>query len=114
MVGAAPTHRFAEWNSSVEGARTPVPRLKARVAFVIATREVVMRRNVGRLDQAFRIAFGLSVITIGLIYGSWWGALGLIPLFTGVVGWCPVYLPFGTSTYRKPIHREHEPPRKAA
>ena len=73
-----------------------------------------MTRNVGGLDQAFRIAFGLAVITVGLIYQSWWGALGLIPLFTGLMGWCPVYLPFGTSTYRKPIHREHESPRKAA
>ena len=73
-----------------------------------------MTRNVGGLDQAFRVAFGLAVIAVGLIYQSWWGALGFIPLLTGLVSWCPVYLPFGTSTYREPIHHEHGTPRKAA
>lgn len=74
-----------------------------------------MTKNVGGIDQAFRIAFGLSVLIIGLIYQSWWGALGLVPLLTGITRWCPVYLPFGTSTYREPSHRGHEPsPRKAA
>ncbi|MCM8922019.1 MAG: DUF2892 domain-containing protein, partial [Candidatus Thiodiazotropha sp.] len=27
-----------------------------------------------------------------------WGAIGLIPLLTGVIGWCPAYLPFGLSS----------------
>ena len=74
-----------------------------------------MKKNVGGIDQAFRIAFGFAVISIGVIYRSWWGALGLVPLLTGFSGWCPLYLPFGTSTYREPRHREHEPsPRRAA
>lgn len=74
-----------------------------------------MKRNVGGIDRAFRIALGLAVITIGLILRSWWGALGLIPLLTGALARCPVYLPFGTSTCREPGQAGvHEPsPRKA-
>ena len=57
-----------------------------------------MNRNVGGLDRGFRIVFGLLVIAVGIVYRSWWGALGAIPLLTGIFAWCPVYLPFGTST----------------
>jgi hypothetical protein len=57
-----------------------------------------MNRNVGGLDRGFRVVFGLFVIALGLTYRSWWGALGAVPLLTGIFAWCPVYLPFGTST----------------
>ena len=57
-----------------------------------------MNPNVGGLDRGFRIAFGLGVIALGLYYRSWWGALGAVPLLTGIFAWCPVYLPFRTST----------------
>jgi hypothetical protein len=58
-----------------------------------------MKKNVGGFDRGFRIAVGLVVIGLGVFYRSWWGALGLLPLLTGVLRWCPVYLPSGTSTY---------------
>ena len=57
-----------------------------------------MTPNVGGLDRAFRIALGVVVIGLGIYFKSWWGAFGAIPLLTGLVRWCPVYLPFGTST----------------
>ena len=57
-----------------------------------------MQRNVGTVDRAARIVIGLAVIAAGVYYGSWWGAIGLVPLFTGSTGWCPAYLPFGLST----------------
>jgi hypothetical protein len=28
----------------------------------------------------------------------WWGLVGLVPLATGTLGWCPAYLPFGIKT----------------
>lgn len=64
-----------------------------------------MIKNVGGLDRAFRIVFGLAVIGLGVFYRSWWGALGLIPLLTGVLRFCPVYLPYGTSTFVKKADR---------
>lgn len=57
-----------------------------------------MRPNVGGFDRGFRIVLGLAVIGMGVYFKSWWGALGAIPLLTGTFRWCPVYLPFGTST----------------
>ena len=61
-----------------------------------------MTPNVGGFDRLFRVVFGLAVIAIGLYFRSWWGALGAIPLMTGVLRWCPVYLPLGTTTCASP------------
>jgi hypothetical protein len=57
-----------------------------------------MTPNVGGWDRTFRIVLGVIVIGLGIYFSSWWGALGTIPLLTGLLGWCPVYLPFGMST----------------
>lgn len=57
-----------------------------------------MTRNVGGGDRVFRIVLGVVVIAVGVYYRSWWGVLGALPLLTGLFSFCPVYLPFGTST----------------
>jgi hypothetical protein len=55
-------------------------------------------KNVGGVDRTLRILLGIVIILLGIIYGSWWGLIGLLPLFTGLIGWCPMYLPFGIKT----------------
>ncbi|MDF1628858.1 MAG: DUF2892 domain-containing protein [Alcanivoracaceae bacterium] len=57
-----------------------------------------MKQNVGNIDRAFRLTGGVVIIAAGVYFQSWWGAVGLIPLFTGTTRWCPAYLPFGMST----------------
>lgn len=57
-----------------------------------------MKQNVGTTDRIIRLVIGLVIIGLGIAYGSWWGALGLIPLGTAAVGWCALYQPFGIST----------------
>jgi len=59
-----------------------------------------MKQNTGGVDRTFRILFGIGVIGAGVYFQNYWGAVGLIPLLTGIVGWCPAYLPFGLSTCR--------------
>ncbi len=59
-----------------------------------------MRRNVGGADRALRLAIGAAIIGAGVYYGSWWGAIGIVPLLTATIGWCPAYLPFGISSCR--------------
>lgn len=59
-----------------------------------------MEFNVGDTERMARILVGLVIIGLGLMYSSWWGIIGLIPVFTGIIGWCPAYLPFGISTKR--------------
>ncbi|MCG2583979.1 DUF2892 domain-containing protein [Massilia sp. TS11] len=58
-----------------------------------------MKTNVGPTDRALRIAVGLTLVAgaaLGLV-GAW-GYLGLIPMATGVIRFCPAYLPFGFNT----------------
>lgn len=58
-----------------------------------------MKLNVGGIDRIARIAIGLVLIglaatgTVGV-----WGWLGLVPLATGAIGWCPPYAILGFNT----------------
>ncbi|MBV1693474.1 MAG: DUF2892 domain-containing protein [Hyphomicrobiales bacterium] len=61
-----------------------------------------MTRNVGSIDRAFRAIVGVGLISLVFVGPQTpWGWLGLIPLATAVVGWCPPYALFGLSTCRK-------------
>ncbi len=57
-----------------------------------------MTLNVGGIDRILRILVGLALIAWGFYAQNWLGAIGLVPLATGLIGWCPAYLPFGIST----------------
>ncbi len=57
-----------------------------------------MSKNVGSIDRILRAIVGLGVIGWGFYAQNWLGAIGLIPLFTAAIGWCPAYTPFKIST----------------
>ncbi len=57
-----------------------------------------MKHNVGGLDKTLRIVLGLAIIGAGVMYSSWWGAIGVVLLATGLLGWCPPYALMGFST----------------
>ncbi len=57
-----------------------------------------MTRNVGTIDRIIRVLLGIAVISAGVYFKSWWGLVGLVPLATAAVGWCPVYWLLGIST----------------
>lgn len=57
-----------------------------------------MQANVGRIDRVVRIAGGVALIAWALLGGPAWAWIGVLPLATGAIGWCPAYLPFGLST----------------
>jgi len=62
-----------------------------------------MQANVGGADRAVRIVVGLVLLgwaAFGEGDARWWGLLGLIPLGTGLLRFCPMYLPFGLKTCR--------------
>jgi hypothetical protein len=52
----------------------------------------------GRADRIFRGILGIGILGAGLFYQSWWGLIGLIPLITSIVSWCPAYVPFKINT----------------
>ena len=58
-----------------------------------------MKRNVGKTDRIIRVLIGLIVIALGAYFKSWWGAIGLLPIITAAVGWCPPYRLLGISTH---------------
>ncbi|MCS6787187.1 MAG: DUF2892 domain-containing protein [Thiobacillaceae bacterium] len=57
-----------------------------------------MTCNVGTVDRILRIVVGLGLVIWALAGGPMWAWIGLAPLITGAIGWCPVYFPFGLST----------------
>lgn len=59
-----------------------------------------MTTNMGSADRIIRAVVGIAVVGAGFYFNSWWGLIGLVPLATAAVGWCPAYLPFGISTCR--------------
>lgn len=59
-----------------------------------------MKMNVGKADRIVRIVLGLVIIGIGVWLKSWWGLIGLIPLGTALINFCPIYRLLGISTCR--------------
>jgi hypothetical protein len=62
-----------------------------------------MTANMGTIDRVLRIVFGLALIgaALGLFgpaYQSVWGWIGIIPLATALVSWCPLYTALGIRT----------------
>lgn len=55
--------------------------------------------NVGGVDRILRIVVGLVILALGAVGPlGWWGLVGLVPLGTGLVRWCPAYTIFGIRT----------------
>ena len=62
-----------------------------------------MVKNLGTIDRALRVVAGLGLIGATLAgYLPAWGWIGVVPLATAAIGWCPAYLPFGLKTCDKP------------
>ena len=57
-----------------------------------------MEKNVGGIDRNLRIIVGIAIIAAGVVYESWWGAVGLIPITTALLGWCPPYAILGMNS----------------
>ena len=61
-----------------------------------------MQVNEGTIDKTIRIVIGLAlIIIVGFGMNSWWGALGIVPLATGIASRCPMYSILGISTCKK-------------
>lgn len=62
-----------------------------------------MKTNEGKVDRLVRVIIGLSLLSLTFVGPqSPWGLVGLVPLLTGAVGFCPVYRMFGFNTC--PLH----------
>jgi O-antigen ligase len=58
-----------------------------------------MTRNMGSMDRGIRVAVGALLVvlaatgTVGV-----WGWIGVVPLVTAAIGWCPAYTLLGIRT----------------
>jgi hypothetical protein len=59
---------------------------------------MVMKANVGGIDRILRIVVGLALIVWALMGGPVWAWIGVVPLATGVLKFCPFYPLLGMST----------------
>ena len=57
-----------------------------------------MKLNVGGIDRVLRIAAGLGLVAWAAVGGPVWAWIGIVPLATGAVGFCPVYPLLGLNT----------------
>lgn len=60
-----------------------------------------MTANVGGVDRILRIIVGIALIAVALFSQheyAVWGWVGIVPLATGIIRWCPAYLPLGVKT----------------
>jgi hypothetical protein len=57
-----------------------------------------MKKNVGNIDRVIRLVAGTAIILWGISTQNWLGAIGIIPILTGLLRWCPAYCPLGLST----------------
>jgi hypothetical protein len=60
-----------------------------------------MKPNIGPVDRTLRVIAGAAILGAGYYFQSWWGLIGVIPIATATVRFCPAYLPFGWSTCAK-------------
>jgi cadmium resistance protein CadD (predicted permease) len=66
--------------------------------------ESSMNANVGKIDKVVRLVLALVLFSLFFILQSdakWLGLLGLVPLATGLVSWCPLYTLFGMNTCKR-------------
>ena len=58
-----------------------------------------MKKNVGGLDRMLRIVVGLALLALAFVGPKTpWGYLGLVPLLTAAVGYCPLYTVLGLNS----------------
>jgi hypothetical protein len=64
-----------------------------------------MTKNVGSTERLLRIILGLVLLSLlFLVEGQarWWGLLGLVPILTALISWCPINAALGSSSYKGP------------
>jgi hypothetical protein len=60
-----------------------------------------MKANIGKVERIVRIVIGMAVLSLAFVGPrAQWAYLGIFPILSGVIGWCPPYALLGISTVR--------------
>lgn len=57
--------------------------------------------NIGTADRVIRLAAGVGLLVWGWTQKNWLGALGIVPLATALIRFCPLYAVLGIRTCKK-------------
>lgn len=63
-----------------------------------------MKVNEGSIDRMIRVILGLIILSLWFVLqenARYFALIGIIPLFTAIAGWCPLYSLFGVSTCKR-------------
>jgi hypothetical protein len=60
---------------------------------------MTMRTNIGKVERIVRVVLGVGILSLAFVGPqSAWGYLGILPILTGLAGWCPPYALLGINT----------------
>lgn len=69
---------------------------------IFTKEEAVMKQNIHNIERAIRVAVGLAIVSLTFVGPkSLWGLIGILPVLTGLIGWCPPYQLLGISTCKR-------------
>lgn len=58
-----------------------------------------MKKNIHPIERIIRVLAGIILISMAFLGPkNMWFLLGIVPLLTGLIGWCPPYAMLGIST----------------
>jgi len=57
-----------------------------------------MNANIGNTDRWIRIVVGVGLLVAGIVFKSYWGLIGIVPLLTATMKCCPLYTILGIKT----------------
>lgn len=62
-----------------------------------------MKLNEGTVDRILRVVVGIAILSLAFVGPQTpWAYLGLVPLLTGIIGFCPLYAILGVNTCGAP------------
>lgn len=61
-----------------------------------------MKKNIGGVERFIRVLVGIGIMSLAFVGPKTpWAYLGIVPVLTGLIGWCPPYAIMGISTCKK-------------
>ncbi len=69
---------------------------------LIDIRRFIVKKNIHPVERVARVSVGLILVTMAFVGpANLWFLFGIVPLLTGLIGWCPPYQLLGISTCKK-------------
>lgn len=68
---------------------------------------MILKKNIGYTESVIRVVIGSLIVVAGLYVDSYLGLIGLIPVISGAVSFCPLYRFLNLSTMNPTLEREN-------